>query len=589
MNINNNFSYGKVSTNTDYKESVNQSDLKETGLNLSDLKSGSSFTGHVVSINGDSVKLKLPGNTIVDAHISGAIDLKEGSDVTFEVRQSGSSISISPLYTNLSSNPTITKALTAAGLPVTTDTLQMTGEMMKAGMGIDKSSLSSMFREISFYPSADAGSIVELHRLGLNVTEENLSQLENYKNLSYKLEEGMEQVTSDLNSLIDELSENGEGEKAATVFKALITVASDSSASSADGNSQALGNSPVVQDNGGLVNDTLIKNGSPADTQNAESVPVKENADTAALPALDSADGTAAPAQSAALETTPETASESAFEKAMRLLSEINGNNEAVASDNTNAASFEISDLQSVLSQIDESISKGDSGKLSSLLENKELRQFVLDTVSSKWEISPADVADKENVKELYNKLQRDLGIIEKAINETGAEGSKAAMSSGNMSSNLDFLNQVNQLYSFVQLPLKLSGGENAHGDLYVYSGGRKMSADNSKITALLHLDMEHLGPLDVYVSLDTSGYDKKLSTNFTVSDDSVLDFLESHMDELNKRLEEKGYSCSTKMSVKNNSDTSDSSDGQNNGAMGPVFDMTDSMKLSEYSFDVRT
>ena len=53
------------------------------------------------------------------------------------------------------------------------------------------------------------------------------------------------------------------------------------------------------------------------------------------------------------------------------------------------------------------------------------------------------------------------------------------------------------------------------------------------------HLDMEHLGPLDVYVTMK----DKQVATNFTVADESVLDLIEKNIEILNKRLEGRGYS----------------------------------------------
>ena len=55
----------------------------------------------------------------------------------------------------------------------------------------------------------------------------------------------------------------------------------------------------------------------------------------------------------------------------------------------------------------------------------------------------------------------------------------------------------------------------------------------------MLHLDMEHLGPIDVYVKLNK----KNVSTNFILESEELLNFVYSHIDELNERLEKLGYS----------------------------------------------
>ena len=65
----------------------------------------------------------------------------------------------------------------------------------------------------------------------------------------------------------------------------------------------------------------------------------------------------------------------------------------------------------------------------------------------------------------------------------------------------------------------------------------------------MLHLDMEHLGPIDVYVKLNK----KNVSTNFVLESEELLDFVYAHIDELNRRLEQLGYSAHFEMKVSEN------------------------------------
>ena len=64
-----------------------------------------------------------------------------------------------------------------------------------------------------------------------------------------------------------------------------------------------------------------------------------------------------------------------------------------------------------------------------------------------------------------------------------------------------------------------------------------------------VHLDMDNLGPVDVYVKL--AGIN--VSTNFCLESEEMLDFVYSHIDKLNARLEQLGYNCHFEMKVAEN------------------------------------
>ena len=97
-----------------------------------------------------------------------------------------------------------------------------------------------------------------------------------------------------------------------------------------------------------------------------------------------------------------------------------------------------------------------------------------------------------------------------------------------------------------VQVPIK-NIGEHGEGELYVYRRNKQKCGEDDTVKAFLHLDMEHLGALDIYVTLK----DSSVSTNFKVEDESVLDFLEANMEQLTKKLNEDGYNASVSVSEK--------------------------------------
>ncbi|MBQ2257221.1 MAG: flagellar hook-length control protein FliK, partial [Lachnospiraceae bacterium] len=118
--------------------------------------------------------------------------------------------------------------------------------------------------------------------------------------------------------------------------------------------------------------------------------------------------------------------------------------------------------------------------------------------------------------------------------------GSAQARTMTNISENVEFINQMNQMFNYVQLPLKLSNSQ-AHGDLYVYTNKKNMAHRDGMLTAFLHLDMDHLGSLDVSISLQTEK--NQVTTKFYLNEDSIA-LVEEHIGELTQRLSRKGYQC---------------------------------------------
>lgn len=76
--------------------------------------------------------------------------------------------------------------------------------------------------------------------------------------------------------------------------------------------------------------------------------------------------------------------------------------------------------------------------------------------------------------------------------------------------SNIDFMNDLNKNMTYFQMPLRFSQSD-ANGELYVFTNKKALAQGTDNVSALLHLDMENLGPVDVFVRLNK----KNVSTNF--------------------------------------------------------------------------
>ena len=220
-----------------------------------------------------------------------------------------------------------------------------------------------------------------------------------------------------------------------------------------------------------------------------------------------------------------------------------------------------------------------DNSFLKGLLSQKDVQRVLTDGFSRLWTIEPKDVADPGKVEELYARLNRQLNQLSHALEQNGQEQSQAFKAVTNMTQNIDFLQQLNQAYTYVQLPLRLQQSD-AHGDLYVYTNKRNLASRDGQISALLHLDMENLGPVDVYVAMQA----EKVNTRFYVRDDEMLDFLEAHMDLLTERLQKRGYDCSFSMQSRDEKTPPQSG---LNGLSGEA-DGQQPKTIAQYAFDVR-
>ena len=160
--------------------------------------------------------------------------------------------------------------------------------------------------------------------------------------------------------------------------------------------------------------------------------------------------------------------------------------------------------------------------------------------------MKPESFADKEEVKNFYQKIKNQSAQIQELFSAAGKADTAAGQAVQQMNQNLDFMQNLNQMFPYLQIPLKASL-ENAHGELYVYQKKKGKVSEDGSSSALLHMEMQHLGNLDIYVKMK----DFNVSTQFTLANEAVLDFLAEHIHVLNERLQKKGYHMQAEMKFK--------------------------------------
>ena len=525
------------------------------------LTPGQTIQGEVLDRTGSEVQIKVSGDVVLNARVDQSIHLEPGQNIIFEVRSNGKALSLSPLFTNVSADINVLKAIDMSGLPVNQTTISMTEQMMKAGMPVNRNALSHMFREINSYPEAKPEDIVNLHKLGMAVNEENLQQVISYRNLSHALTDGINQVIEALPQAIDEMVSQGDYKGVFELYRALGFNLSDVTEVQAEN---------VLPDSNNTELPFGLNTEQKGALENVE-LPINDNTEQRTDDILNNLNQKPFIGGDNELNMGSVSEGIEAQEKTVELRTP----------DTAVSNSAESQELQKILQQ-DDPYQKTEflhhsEGRI------RELSQTLVKHLKQQWTIQPEQVEKPENIEQLYRNLDRQLKAIKGVLEAAGHENGAAYKAAINLSGNIDFMNQLNQMYTYVQLPLQLQHAQ-ARGELYVYTNKRNLAAKDGQVSALLHLDMENLGPLDVYVTMK----DAKVNTNFCVADEEILVFLEQHMNFLTERLQKRGYDCKCTMRTREVEQTGMAGDGHKNSGIAPLL-QEDEMILSQHAFDVRT
>ena len=566
---------------------------------IGDLSAGSIFEGTINSVRGGKVTLALGNGQTITARLDGKMDLQQGSSMFFQVRvNDGQTIAIRP-YTELGnvSNPILLNALSAAQVPATDRTLVMVDTMMQEQMSIGRQSILDMAKLVGANPDANVQTIVQMTKLGLPVTEEMAAQFENYLSDRQALVGEMDLAAGHMMELLSDEALSPEtafslygkmldifmpGEEAAD---AGVTAAAGQESSAAEAGAGAMAEA-VGQENAATVAEaeagapTAAEQGTAAASAVAEEAGAASTAETAGQGAAAEAEtgvGVTAELTYGRTAETPGTVGELLSKeqiehlgKMLRNIPALIGNEEIFAGgeqeevfvDTLSEEGPEVAKLmaqeeaaqeqpvlnekltaEQFLQKLGRALAQnggfGFAG-MQKLFAGKEFQTIFRSVIEKQWLLQPEELKQEHKVSGLYERLEQQLSQMEEAVRATGSTQNTFLQTASQVHGNLEFMNQMNQIYHYVQLPLKMSG-QNANGELYVYANRKNLRDPDAELTAFLHLDMEQLGSTDVSVRMQN----RSVRTNFYLEDDASYDLVEKHLEVLNKRLKSKGYQSS--------------------------------------------
>lgn len=582
------------------------SGMQKVVSTLEELSSGSVFEGTVSSVKNGKVTLALSDGQTITARLSGKVPLSQGTPMFFQVKSNdGATIEIKP-YTGAGSggNPILTNALTEGTVPVTERNLAMVDAMMKEQMPIDKQSLLNMARIANMNPGVDITTVVNMTKLGIPVSPEMAAQFENYMTDEHAILQEMDQA---MNELAD-LAGSGDltPDQAVQMNQKIVTILlSEQTVTGAPVNAEG-----QIETGGQTTAEGQIVTGGQTTAEGqiltdgrlgAEEQTVNGEQTTTAGQAIQ--EGTGGQALGEVL-------SEQQFSSLGKLLQNIPSlvestklfpeameqdifidtlEDESVAQNlMTEGAAWEVADGKTALDKnltvsdflrtVSQILSENNgmaSQSIQKLLGSDAYKSLLRNVMEQQWLIRPEELKQEKKISQLYEKLEQQMKQVEDALKEAGVTKNSFLDTAAEVRGNIEFMNQLNQAYTYVQVPLKMSG-QNANGELYVYTNKKNLRDPDAELSAFLHLDLEHLGSTDVSVKMQH----RNVKTNFYMADDASYDLVEKYLPVLEQKLKDKGYQCTITMTKE-----------EKKVSFGDDFlrkDMPQTGTLHRYSFDVR-
>lgn len=459
---------------------------------LASLLAGDTVTGVVNSMKDNQVILSLPNGENLFARLAQGAQVQLGQSMTFQVQENkGNFVALKPLFGDAQQMVLVQKALEAAGLSANESNMAIVQELLARNMSIDAAMLNEMVKNNLKFPNASLDTMANLVKLNIPVTQENIEQYEAYTHYERNMAGQLDSLPSALSDTLTQLT--GQDPVQAGTFLKNVTAA--------------------------------LYEGLPQEMQAGLSETMPQDAVREGL----------AQKITEAFDNTPQGG------QAQALAEQITEGNVTVKETLSQLADL----IAGTKNTPDDTQAAGQpEKKLTQLLASKELGQLLKGQIEETLYLKPQMADSEESIKGFYKRVRSSLEAVSKET-QKAAEGSALSANLNEIKSNIDFMNDLNRNMTYFQMPVRFSEGT-GNGELYVFTNKKTLHNNPENVSALLHLDMEHLGSVDVYVKL--AG--KNVTTNFCLEDSETLDFVYDHIDRLNARLEALGYTAHFEMKL---------------------------------------
>ena len=539
--------------------------------------------GEIIDLRYQEVKIRLePSGQIISAKLTGEVPLSIGQTAEFVVSdETNGLITLRYISTgNFPTNNIIEKALYASGLSASERNLNIVQELLNHKMPVDKSTILQLIKLTSTYPDVSPTTLILMHKSDLPINIGSIAQFEAYQN-------GMHQILNQLKTTIIYIN----------------SIASDDN----------------IEVKNHVSPDTIMVNNDPNDLPSEElisTIPRDISSNNTHLSSVINlhkellaiiAEGEGIKEQISPDMPVGDALSNNELMPLQEMLinkidasplysDEISGNIKSQITDGT--ASLEslltiVHDLfvsESSQPHIDgnmlparmveafigmsEQLPEFDKKKLVYLLKSDSYREIITEALHSRWTIKPSELTQENKVKEFFRRLDKDLEQLNKLTENFKLSNSPDfKLSVNKLQDNLQFMRELNELFLYLQLPIRLTE-QDVHGDLYVFTRKHQKHNDSEGLNILLHLDMANLGPIDIHMSMMNS----QINAVFYL-DKSSEQLISMHLHELTDTLLDKGYQLQAKTQI---------TDSKPDFIIDILQPDTPGPNTHRYSFDIR-
>ncbi len=459
---------------------------------ISALKEGSVFKGEILDVRNNAVKILLASNDVLNAKTDGSVQLNIGDILNFKVESNTGLSMLVKAVSNGNANGGLNmlmSALNSADVPVNERNLALVKELVGNGQAIDKNTIRTLVSNLNSFTELDVDTAVTMFKHDIPINAENVTQFNNYINENNKLMTSFNNMADDMvKVLFDYAKANPEADVTKLANEMLKAITGDEQIDiSKLINSEVLTNTADISQT--EVESTIMNNSSIITDENLNSQ-----------------------------QSTP-------------INSDIVQNSEIAEKQIISENPAEQSEAKVVLKGVEQFDTEEFKEGIKKLIKEN---MFINKDVFNK-----SDAEIKAELEKYYKDIETKTNKLMSVLENAGLEKSILQETTSNIKSNLNFMNDLNNMALYMQLPVKFQDSE-THGELYVLNRNRNKHKENDVLTAFLHLDMENLGVTDVSIKLEK----EQLTTKFSLEDAVSQDIVEEHLHELKKRLEEKGYTA---------------------------------------------
>ena len=565
------------------QEIRSQSRTYRSGNSTLHLREGQTLKGVVSDIHGNEITLSMEDGSSFTGKLPDANQYSIGQKAAFLI----TSLDDNTIYMKattgaylLDMEDTVAQALEEAGLPRSTRNLEVVRSLLTNQQSISRENIMASIKLCAQYPDAEVNSVITMRRLGMPMTEASVKQFENYQTqthqLLYKMDslgDSISQMLQSIGSQIPRFAKEAGNQLLTLALEGNPTPEEQSlTAQTADAVSESLlpetdaeGNPLAAETASEEAVDDLLPEANSETAEEAvppEAQQQTSEAETASplarmrqlFSAITDSNAAARNAMSEAgmIEDfrTPFIHEQTGFILSPEERTSFSEQLKEVPLPEEIKAGLEDGSVtaREFLTEIKQAFPHMTDEQAGALLTSKAFQKIVKGQFLSNWTISPEHLKKEGALDEVYEKMSKQFDALSHFSEAVLGKDvfKQLSNTASDMNDNLNFMKTLNETFQYVQLPLKLQN-QNAHGDLYVMTRKEALKKDSKDLKVLLHLDMDHLGTLDVQIAKENTA----VSLRFFVSTEETLHLLERNMELLSDAINEQGYACTSELSMK--------------------------------------